>query len=89
MIQDVRQSIIDALGKMNYDVDDVTGDTVLGKAGLDLESLAVAELAVRLEDAFGVKIPDEELEQFANMTLDEFAAELAGRAELAQVAPAK
>jgi acyl carrier protein len=79
MIQDIRQSLIDALAEMNYDVGDVTGETVLGKAGLDLESLAVAELAVRVEDAYGVKFSDEELEGFADMTLDQFADEVSRR----------
>lgn len=79
MIQDIRQSLIDALAEMNYDVGDVTGETVLGKAGLDLESLAVAELAVRVEDAYGVKFSDEELESFADLTLDQFANEVSRR----------
>ncbi|MGC4852824.1 acyl carrier protein [Micromonospora sp. DT4] len=88
MSDEVRQSIVDALAQMNYDVDDVTGNTVLGPAGLDLESLAVAELAVRVEDTFGVKFTDEELEKLADYTLDRFAAEVAGRAEPARRAPA-
>jgi len=41
---------------------DVDGETTLGPAGLDLESLAVAELAVRVEDEYGVKFTDEEQE---------------------------
>lgn len=83
MIQDIRQSLIDALAEMNYDVGDVTGETVLGKAGLDLESLAVAELAVRVEDAYGVKFSDEELESFADLTLDQFANEVSRRSPAA------
>jgi acyl carrier protein len=79
MIDEIRQSIIDALGHMNYDVDTVDGGTVLGPGGLDLESLAVAELAVQVEDTFGVKFSDEELEKFDVMTLDEFSAEVAKR----------
>ncbi|MEU2614754.1 acyl carrier protein [Micromonospora sp. NPDC007271] len=79
MIDEIRQSIVEALGQMNYDVDDVSGDTVLGPAGLDLESLAVAELAVRIEDTFGTRFSDSELEKFGSMTLNEFAAEVAAR----------
>jgi acyl carrier protein len=79
MDDEVRQFVIDALGAMNYDVSDVTGDTDLGPAGLDLESLAVAELAVQVEDKFGVKFTDEDTENLALMTLDEFAAEVASR----------
>jgi acyl carrier protein len=79
MDDEVRKFVVDALGAMNYDVSDVTGDTDLGPAGLDLESLAVAELAVQVEDKFGVKFTDEDTEQLALMTLDEFAAEVSGR----------
>ena len=79
MDDEVRKFVIDALGAMNYDVSDVTGDTDLGPAGLDLESLAVAELAVQVEDKFGVKFTDEDTEQLALMTLDEFAAEVGSR----------
>ena len=79
MEDEVRQFVVDALAAMNYDVSDVTGDTDLGPAGLDLESLAVAELAVQVEDRFGVKFTDDDTEQLALMTLDEFSAEVAKR----------
>lgn len=79
MIEQIRQSVIEALKQMNYDVSDINGQTVLGPSGLDLESLAVAELAVRVEDEHGVKFSDEELERFATMTLDDFAAEVSAR----------
>jgi acyl carrier protein len=79
MEDEVRQFVIESLRAMNYDVSEVTGDTDLGPAGLDLESLAVAELAVQVEDRFGVKFTDEDTEELALMTLDEFAAEVAKR----------
>jgi acyl carrier protein len=79
MDDEIRQFAVRALKEMNYDVSDVTGETDLGPAGLDLESLAVAELAVLVEDRFGVKFTDEDAEQLALMTLDEFTAEVAGR----------
>jgi acyl carrier protein len=79
MSDGIRDSVVNALHQMNYDVSDVTGQTVLGPAGLDLESLAVAELAARVEDAYGVRFSDEELERFATLTLDEFATEVSAR----------
>jgi acyl carrier protein len=79
MDQEIRQFVLASLKEMNYDVSEVTGDTDLGPAGLDLESLAVAELAVLVEDRFGVKFTDEDAEQLALMTLDEFTAEVSGR----------
>lgn len=79
MEEEIREFILNSLREMNYDVSDVTGDTDLGPAGLDLESLAVAELAVRVEDHFGLKFTDEDGEELALMTLAEFTTEVAGR----------
>jgi acyl carrier protein len=79
MEDQVRQFVISALTEMNYDVSGVTGETDLGPAGLDLESLAIADLAVQVEDKFGVRFTEDDTEQLALMTLDEFAHEVAGR----------
>jgi acyl carrier protein len=79
MRTDVRQFVIEAIAAMNYPVDDVDADTPLGSAGIDLESLAVAELAVRVEDEFGVKFADEEAEEMAGMTVGEFANAILAR----------
>jgi acyl carrier protein len=79
MKDELRQFTIDALREMNYDVSEVTGDTELGPAGLDLESLALAELAVRLEDRYQIKFSDDDMETLALMTLDEFTATLSDR----------
>jgi acyl carrier protein len=80
MEDEVRQFVVAALSEMNYDTSEITGDTDLGPAGLDLESLAIADLAVQVEDKFGVKFTEDDTEQLALMTLDEFAHEVAGRA---------
>ena len=76
---EICQFVVDSLRKMNYDVSDVTPDTDLGPAGLDLESLALAELAIQVEDEFGVKFGDDDTETLALMTLDEFGTEVARR----------
>ena len=73
----IRRFVVNALSEMNYDVSEVTGDTDLGPAGLDLESLALADLAIQVEDEFGVKLSDDDMENTALMTLDEFTAEVA------------
>jgi acyl carrier protein len=75
----VSQFLIGAIAAMNYPVDDVTTDTPLGSAGVDLESLAVAELAVRVEDEYGVKFADEESEAVAAMSIGELAAAIVSR----------
>lgn len=84
MIQEIRQSVIDVLKEMNWDVDGVTGDTVLGQDGVDLDSLAVAELAVRMEDEYGIKLPQDQMERFSRMTLDDFAGEVVSRLQLVE-----
>ena len=75
----IRAFVLATLTEMNYDVSEVTGDTDLGPAGLDLESLALADLSVQVEDEFGVKFDLDEMEGTALMTLDEFTADVATR----------
>jgi len=84
---EIRAFILDSLREMNYDVSGVDEDTLLGPAGADLESLALAELSVRVEDRFGVRFEDDEAEQLAAMTIGEFRAAVADRLQPAS-APA-
>ena len=79
MIEQIRQFVIESLQDMNYDVESITDDTTLGPAGADLESLAMAELAVRVEERFGVKFDDDESDQLAGMTVGEFCQTVAPR----------
>ncbi|GAA1242078.1 hypothetical protein GCM10009665_36060 [Kitasatospora nipponensis] len=79
MHERIREFVLAALAEMNYDVSEVTGDTDLGPAGLDLESLALADLSVQVEDEFGVKFDLDEMESTALMTLDQFTADVARR----------
>jgi acyl carrier protein len=79
MKDDVRAFVIAQLQDMNYDTEGVDDETTLGPAGVDLESLALADLSVRVEDRFGVRFSDDESEQLALMTVGEFTTEVAGR----------
>jgi acyl carrier protein len=79
MTDEIRQFVFDSLTDMNYSTDDIDDDTTLGPAGADLESLAMAELAVRVEDRFGVKFDDDEAEQLTGMTVGEFCQTVALR----------
>ncbi|MFB6721906.1 acyl carrier protein [Kribbella sp. NPDC056345] len=79
MKDEVRDFVIAQLQDMNYDVDGIDDDTTLGPAGVDLESLALADLSVRVEDKYGVRFSDDESEQLALMTVGEFTTEVAGR----------
>jgi acyl carrier protein len=83
MEAEIREFTIGALRDMNYDVSDVNDETELGPAGLDLESLALADLAVQLEDHFHVKFNDDDMETLALMTLSEFTRALAERIAVA------
>ncbi|GAA1666037.1 acyl carrier protein [Kribbella sp. NPDC056951] len=79
MKDEVRDFVIAQLQDMNYDVEGIDDDTTLGPAGVDLESLALADLSVRVEDKYGVRFSDDESEQLALMTVGEFTTEVAGR----------
>ena len=79
MIDEIRQFVLDSLTDMNYSIDGIDDDTVLGPAGADLESLALAELAVRVEDRFGVKFDDDDSEMLTGMTVGEFCLAVVSR----------
>lgn len=79
MKTEVYAFVVESLKDMNYDVDDIDDDTTLGPAGVDLESLALADLAVRVEDRYGLKFADDESEKLALMTVGEFTATVAER----------
>ena len=81
MKENIRQFLLQSLTEMNYSIDEIEDDTVLGPAGADLQSLALAELAVRVEDQYGVRFDDDEAEQLAGMTVGEFADLVANRAQ--------
>jgi acyl carrier protein len=76
---DVIAFVFGALRDMKFDVDAADPDTEFGPAGVDLDSLAVVELAARIKDNYGVALTDDDLERLAIATIAEFAAELAGR----------
>lgn len=79
MRDEIRTFVVEQLADMNYDVDEVDDDTTLGPSGLDLESLALADLAVRVEDRYGLTFADDESEKLALMTVGEFTAMVAAR----------
>jgi acyl carrier protein len=66
--------IFASLREMDYDVEQIDENTQLGPRGADLDSLGLAELAIRVEDEFGVKFNEEEAEELAGATVAEFCA---------------
>jgi len=87
MIDEIRQFVFDSMSDMNYSTDGIDDDTVLGPAGADLESIVLAELAVRVEDRFGFKFEDES-DALAGMTVGEFCHDVERRIESASKADA-
>ncbi|MFI0793373.1 phosphopantetheine-binding protein [Micromonospora rubida] len=79
MRDEIRAFVIEQLTDMNYDIDDIDDDTTLGPSGVDLESLALADLSVRVEDRYGLKFADDESEKLALMTVGEFTTMIADR----------
>jgi acyl carrier protein len=84
MTDEIKQFIIESLAEMNYDVDGVDDATTLGPDGADLQSLALAELAIRVEDRYGVRFSEDEAEKLATMTIGEFSQAVAERLDVAR-----
>ena len=75
----IRQFIFSSLREMNYDTDGIDNDSELGPRGADLASLALVELALRVEEEFTVKFSEEEAEELAGKTVREFCDIVAER----------
>jgi acyl carrier protein len=79
---DVREFVLSTLaGEMNVPIDraSVGDDSPIGTGGIDLESLSLVELTLRMEREFGVKIPDSDIEALGAMTLGQLAADIVRR----------
>jgi acyl carrier protein len=79
---EIREFVLTTLAEeMNVpiDRDSLTDDSPIGTSGIDLESLSLVELTLRLERQFGVSIPDSDIEALGAMTLGELVADIARR----------
>ena len=76
---EVRDFVLQSLVEMNagVDVDEFDEDAPLGPAGADLDSLVLAELAVRVEEQYGVKFSADENEELPALTIREFCDRVA------------
>ncbi|MFL6164355.1 MAG: acyl carrier protein [Jatrophihabitantaceae bacterium] len=79
MHEEVRAFVVSSLKDMNYDVDGLDDATTLGPAGLDLESLALADLLMRVEDQYHIRFAEDESEELALMNVGEFTSTVAAR----------
>lgn len=79
---DVREFVLTTLTtEMNVPLDraGITDDSPIGTSGIDLESLSLVELTLRLEREFGVKIPDSDIEAIGAMTLGQLVSDIVRR----------
>lgn len=79
---EIREFVLTTLAKdMNHPVpgEEITDDSPMGAGGLDLDSLSLIELTIRLEQRFGVEFPETSIEPFGAMTLKELVVDLVGR----------
>jgi acyl carrier protein len=79
MSEEIRSFVISSLQDMNYDVEGIEDATTLGPSGLDLESLALADLLMRVEDHYQIRFAEDESEELALMDVGEFTAAVAQR----------
>jgi acyl carrier protein len=82
MIDSIRQFIFDSLEEMDCDIEDIDDNSQLGPRGADLSSLSLAELALRVEDEYGIRFGEEETEKLAGLTVAQFCAVVAGRSAM-------
>jgi acyl carrier protein len=86
MADPIQQFIFASLRDMDYDTEGLDGSSQLGPRGADVDSLGLAELAIRVEDEFGVKFGEEEAEELAGATVAEFCAAVRERMATAAAA---
>ena len=59
--------------------DGITDESPVTVEGLELDSLSLIELTLRLESRFGVEIPDADIEPLASLNLGQLVAEVVRR----------
>ncbi|MDX3227642.1 acyl carrier protein [Streptomyces sp. ME19-01-6] len=57
----------------------ITDESPVTVGGLELDSLSLIELTLRLESRFGVEIPDADIEPLASLNLGQLVSEVARR----------
>lgn len=82
---EIRDYVLQSLVEMNtgMDVGEFDVDAPLGPAGADLDSLVLAELAMRVEEHYGVKFSADENEELPALTIREFCDLVAAREHVA------
>jgi len=74
---EIRDFIVNTVVEdMNHPIepDQVSGESPLGSGGIELDSLSLIELTMRLERRFNVQFPETDIEPLSAMTLGELTA---------------
>jgi acyl carrier protein len=79
MSDTVEQFLRTSLAQMNYPTHALDQDTPLGADGLDVDSLAREEIALRITDDYGVKLSEEEITKMAELSFGQLVALLRSR----------
>ncbi|MEU4893170.1 acyl carrier protein [Streptomyces sp. NPDC044780] len=80
--KEIRHFVLSTISEdMNHplDTDEITDDSPMGTGGIDIDSLGLIELVLRLERRFGVKFPDSDIEQAGAMNLGDLVNEVVER----------
>ena len=72
-IDELKVKIIETLNLMDVQAEDITPDTSFFEGGLNLDSIDILELAVMVEEVYGVSIDNRELGEKVFVTLDTLA----------------
>lgn len=80
--KEIREFVLTTISDdMNHPVDanEIDDDSPLGSSGIDLDSLSLIELTMRLERRFGVEFPDTDIEPVGAMKLRDLVEEVVRR----------
>lgn len=80
--KEIRQFVLSTISDdMNHplDADEITDDSPLGTGGIDIDSLSLIELVLRIERRFDVKFPDTDIEPVGAMNLGDLVDDIIKR----------
>ncbi|WP_209280671.1 acyl carrier protein [Paenibacillus athensensis] len=79
-IQELKQFIVQVCTeKMNMDAPGEIDETAAVEAAYNLDSISMFELIVNLEEKYGLKVPDADIEKIGKMNVAELCAYLTGQ----------
>jgi len=79
---EIRDFVLSTVIKeMNHPLteDEISDEAPMGAGGIDLDSLSLIELTMRLERRFGVEFPETDIEPLGAMKLGDLVADLVRR----------